>query len=365
MTRMRRIAMRRPVMFSTPFALGLLSTVLIVVGTDVRADEISLKPDAVPKGGSIRLVGTILAESPAAVRIQTTAGTTDVPLGQIDSITYTGQPAGLSQGRIRDRAGDPIGALELYGKAVAEVGSATTPVAAAARFGQASAQARLAESDPGARAQAFKMLDSFVTTFPSSRQLGPALEAIVRLSIAADDVPRAEAAATRMASIPSLADRAAMLQARVMVKKGDTDAALKKLEPLVAAAKKGTPGAVELGLAQAETLSAAGRASEAEAAARAVIAACPPEQADVQALAHNTLGDCLRASGKLKDALLAYLKTDILYDEDREQHARALSRIAQLWRQLGQPERADEAAARLRETYPMSPFTLAIDKPGA
>jgi tetratricopeptide (TPR) repeat protein len=177
-------------------------------------------------------------------------------------------------------------------------------------------------------------------------------------------VARAEAAAARMATVAGLADRAALLQARVMVKKGQAEAALKTLEPLLAAAAKGSPGAVELGLARAETLSAAGRASEAEAAAREVIAACEPENAEVQAVAHNTLGDCLRSSGKLKDALLAYLKTDILYDEDREQHARALARIAQLWRQLGQPERADEAAARLRELYPKSPFTAEAGKPG-
>ena len=41
------------------------------------------------------------------------------------------------------------------------------------------------------------------------------------------------------------------------------------------------------------------------------------------ASAYNTLGDCLRAAGRPKDALIAYLHTDVLFAKDKEQHPRA------------------------------------------
>jgi hypothetical protein len=47
-----------------------------------------------------------------------------------------------------------------------------------------------------------------------------------------------------------------------------------------------------------------------------------------------TLGDCLRAANRPKDALIAYLHTDLLSTKDKEEYPRALDAIADLFRQL-------------------------------
>ncbi len=75
-----------------------------------------------------------------------------------------------------------------------------------------------------------------------------------------------------------------------------------------------------------------------------MIKAAPAEDAATQAAAHNTLGDCLRAAGRPKEALYAYLHTDILFSKEKDEHAKALAQIAQLWRdpQLNRPDRAEE-----------------------
>ena len=71
-------------------------------------------------------------------------------------------------------------------------------------------------------------------------------------------------------------------------------------------------------------------------------------------MAYNALGDCLRAANRPKDALLAYLHTDLLYSKDRQEHPRALFQIEKLFRLLKQDGRANEYAQRLRQEYPHS-----------
>lgn len=320
-------------------------------------DDVVLAPDATIKAPGGRFVGTIQSESPTAVRIQPASGAAqDVPIDQIGSITYTGQPAAVALAESRERIGDLDGAAEQFKKAAGEASASKPLIVEAVRFAQARVSAEAALSDPSKVSDAITQLDGFVKAHPRGRHLAPALEFLSRLALAKNDTAKADEAATSLAAIPWAADKAAILKARVLVKKGQAGPALKTLDTLIAAAPKGSSKSIELRLARAETLAADNKFSDAETAVLEVIKETPPEKAGVQAVAHNTLGDCYRASGKLKDALFAYLKTDVLYDKDKEQHARALYEIAQLWRKLNQAERADDAMARLRQQYPQSPY---------
>jgi tetratricopeptide (TPR) repeat protein len=109
-------------------------------------------------------------------------------------------------------------------------------------------------------------------------------------------------------------------------------------------------------LAKAENLAALKKYKEAETLLREAIAGSPAEDATAQATAYNTLGDCFRAANRPKDALIAYLHTDLLYAKNKEEHPRALYRIQSLFRQLKQDGRADEFAQRLKQEYPRSPW---------
>ena len=96
-----------------------------------------------------------------------------------------------------------------------------------------------------------------------------------------------------------------------------------------------------------------------------MIQATPPEDYQTQSAAYNTLGDCLRAAGKPKEALDAYLHTDILYSKDKEQHPRALAHISQLWRTLRRDDRADEVWQQLKKDYPNSKWLSAARSTGS
>jgi tetratricopeptide (TPR) repeat protein len=342
--------------------LGHVLGILVLLAGAPRGDEVVLVPDATVKVPGGRLVGQIISESPNSVRIKPNTGAEqDIPVDQIESVTYTGQPASLPLAESRESNGALTEALEQYKKAVTE--SASKPlINQAAQYGQARILYELAKADPARADEAIAAMDAFVKAHRSSRHLGPALEALARLTLQKGQADRAEQALNSLSAIPWAADRAAVLKARVLAGKGQRDEALQAIDKLIASSPKGSARTDEARLARAELLAAAGQFAEAEQTVRAVIADTNPELADLQALAHNTLGDCLRSAGKQKDALFAYLETDILYDQDKEQHARALYQIAQLWRDLKQQARADETMSRLRQLYPQSPYLTAAPK---
>jgi tetratricopeptide (TPR) repeat protein len=329
------------------------------------ADDVTLLPGAAFKVSGGKLSGTITAETPTTLTIQTGGGAAqNVPVEAIASVTYAGQPGLLTLADSRVAAGNLAEALDQYARAATEAAGRPL-IAQAAQFARAKALAELARSDPKRQNEAIAALDAFLKANPRSRHVGPALEGLARLSLARKDAAKAGPAAAQLAAIPWAADRAAVLQARVQSLQGQPDAAGQTLDALIARLPAESPARSEARLVRAEVLAAGGKTSEAEAAVREVIAESSPEAVEIQAAAQNTLGDCLRAAGKPKEALFAYLHTDILHDADRDQHARALAAIAALWRELKQPERADEALRRLKSLYPQSPYTAAATAPPA
>ncbi len=69
---------------------------------------------------------------------------------------------------------------------------------------------------------------------------------------------------------------------------------------------------------------------------------------------YNTLGDAHLALGQLEEAKLSFLRTDLLFASDSENHAEALYQLAKLWEKTGDPQRAIDAKTRLKERYAAS-----------
>jgi tetratricopeptide (TPR) repeat protein len=340
-------------------ALGSIVALIMCVQVRAVADDVVLIPGATFKAPGNRVRGTVQSESPTEVKLDSPANT--VPTDQIASITYNQQPPSFQLAESRASTGALAEAADLYQKAAGEAAGKDF-IVRAAQFGRGRALAELATSDPNRAPAAYEALDTFIRTYPSSRQLPAALETIARLAIQKKDFDRADKALVDLAKIPWAAQRAAVLQARVLNHREQYDAALAALDKLLAAVTKDSPKYREIQLARAETLAGLKKFDDAESTVRAVIDAAGGEDASLQALAHNTLGDCLRAAGRPKDALFAYLYTDIIYGSDKDQDARALSQIAQLWRELRRDDRADEVLERLKQEYPNSPWLAAATR---
>jgi tetratricopeptide (TPR) repeat protein len=337
----------------TTYIIGSLILVLALAAW-AGADEVMLVAGSTVKAAGNRVRGTIQSETPTEVRLE---GQT-IPVEQIASINYTGQPANMTLAETRESAGTLSEAADLYQKAAAEAAGKELLVRAA-QFGRARVLADLAHGDPTKAGQALEALEGFIKANPSSRQLGPALESLARLAMQKDDFDRATRALTELGKIPWAADRSAVLKARVFNRRGQFDQAIAGLDKILTGVPKDSARYREAQLARAESLSGLKKFDEAEATVLDVIKTAPAEDAEAQASAYNTLGDCLRAADKPKDALRAYLHTDILYAKDKEQHARALAQIAQLWRTLRRDDRAEEIVERLKQEYPNSPWLAA------
>ena len=322
----------------------------------VRGDEVVLVPNSTVKGAvGGRVRGAVQTETPTEVTVKLGTTTISVPTGEIVSIKYDGQPPDMVLADLRESSGLLSEAADLYKKAAAA--AAGKPfVAQSALFHQAKDTAEVAMADPARAAEAIVLLDAFVKGNASGRHVVAALETLARLQLQKGDVVAVEKTIAALEKQPQGADRAAVLRARVFAKKGDHEKAISELDRMIKNSPEGSTRQREARLAKAESLATLKKFAEAETDVRAVIKATSPEDVQAQSAAYNTLGDCLRAAGKPKDALLAYLHTDLLYAKDKEQHPRALANAAQIFRELKRDDRADELLQRLKQEYPQSPW---------
>jgi tetratricopeptide (TPR) repeat protein len=328
----------------------------MLAGGVAGADEVTLVPGATLKGAiGGRVRGTVQSESPGEVLVQLGTNTTNVPTNQILSIRYDGQSPNFQLAETREAAGLLTEAAELFRKAAAESAGKPYPERAA-RFREAEVLTDLALIEPERMKEARDKLTLFIQANGTSRQIAAALQCMAKLQLHGGDFAGANATMAALERLPGAAERAAVLRAKILARQGKHDAAIAELDRLIATSPKGSVRQRAALLAKAESLAGMKRFKEGEELVREVIKASPPEDAAAQAPAYNTLGDCLRAANRPKDALIAYLHTDLLYSKDKEEHPRALRHIEELFRQLKQDARADEFAQRLKQEYPRSPW---------
>ena len=318
------------------------------------ADDVVLIPGSTVKqaiAGRVR--GMVESESPSGVVVRLGAGTTSVPIDQIASIRYDGQTATLQLAETRLTAGQLAEAADLFNKAAGE--STDKPfVLQKALYGEAATLAELGLVEPARQKDARDKLSRFVQSYPNSRHIIPARAALIRIQLASGDFKGAEVTLAGLARLPQAKDRAAVLRAKILAKQGRHEEAIADLDRLLGALPDRSAAQREAKLIKAESLVGVKKFKEAETLLQQVIQAAPPEDVATQSAAYNTLGDCLRAANRPKDALLAYLHTDLLYSKDRQEHPRALDQIEKLFRVLKQDGRADDYAQRLRQEYPRS-----------
>jgi tetratricopeptide (TPR) repeat protein len=348
--------MQRILLTSIAFGLAL--------ATSARADNVNLIPNSTVKapGGVVR--GTVVAESPTEVKVR--SGTTEqsVPVSQIASIRYDGSPGSFALAQLRENAGNLTEAAENYKKAAVEAASKPF-VVEDSLFHQARVTGDLGLTDPAKTDAAIALLDSFLKTYASGRHVVPALESLAKLQMQKGSYDAVGQTIDRLAKIPETADRAAVLRAKVASRKGEHAGSIAELDTIIGSAPEGSTKRRDAQLAKAESLVALKKFPEAESLVRGVIKAAPAEDFGTQAVAHNTLGDCLRAAGHPRDAMFAYLHTDLLFFKDKEEHPKALAKIVQLWREQKRDDRADEVLERLKQEYPRSPYTAAAAKPAS
>ena len=124
-----------------------------------------------------------------------------------------------------------------------------------------------------------------------------------------------------MKRVPWAGEKSATWNAPVLSKRGKHAEAITAIDAVAAKLPEGSAQREAL-LAKAESLAGLSKFDDAEKLAREVIKSAEVGRGFRRAVTWNTLGDCLREANKPKEALLAYLHTDLLFGDDKEQHAR-------------------------------------------
>lgn len=341
-------------------SMSLVGALLLTSGAARAQDEVTYFDRATKKED--RVSGTIQQENPGKVTIKPVTGATrDVAaqdvrdvlynLSAVEKNEYRGaaarEAAAEKEAKPDQRKKDLGEALTRYQALVPKVKGEA--VKRHVQFKVAKILARQADDDPAKADAAASALKKFKTDHPNAWQIGACTDLLARLLIAKKDYEGAQKAYQELEATPNLApaarQEANLKAAGVMVKAGKYAEAEKRLRELAKDIPAASPEGVRLQLTLAECEAASGKADEGVKRLTAVLDQITDP--DMKAAAYNALGDCHRAAQRPKDALWAYLWVDVIYNQNRQEHARALYHLVGLFQELKDEKRTKEYRAKL------------------
>jgi tetratricopeptide (TPR) repeat protein len=229
------------------------------------------------------------------------------------------------------------------------------------QFYKALCAAKLTTMGKGMVAEAGKMMQAFVDENPKSYHYFQASEIVGDLLVSTQQYAQAAEYYKRLenAPWPDYKMRAGVAAGRALLSQGKIREAETTFDRVIDAIAEGDLAqsqrlAARLGKANA--LTAEKKTDAAIHLVEDVLNTGNTEDALLMSRAYNALGTAYRASGKPKEALLAFLHVDVLYPSQPETHAEALANLAELWQEVHKPERANAARKTLEEQYRDSPW---------
>jgi tetratricopeptide (TPR) repeat protein len=230
-------------------------------------------------------------------------------------------------------------------------------IAADIAFYKAYCQAKLAITAGGDKAAAIVKVLEWAKTNANNFHFYESAELLGDLSVAAGQSADAVRyyGSLSAAPWPDYQMKGNIAVGRALVAEKKYAEALAKFEAVAAASDSSAEADAQKRLAttgKAVCLAETGKADEGVALLQALIKDNNPEDDKVLfARAYTALGNCYLKQSKNKEALQAFLFTDILFDADADAHAEALYHLSKLWAEVNKSERAQQAKALLKDRY--------------
>jgi tetratricopeptide (TPR) repeat protein len=292
-----------------------------------------------------------------------------IPANEVVDIDWDGEPAEFGVARGHEAAGNYPLALEQLTEAADKAKGLDAKIKADINFYIARSAARAAMADPAQSADAIQKLKAFTSAERENFRFFEAQELLAEVALRSNDVPVADTAFNSLTQAPwpdtKMLGKVGL--ARVLLASNNLAGAKTGFDE-VAAMETKTPAEtsrkLQAMLGQATCLLKQTQPAEALKIIDQVIEQATIEETRTLAEAYVRQGDCLAASGAgAKDAILSYLHVDVIpaLAEERDYHAEALYHLSKLWGAVTQPSRAAEAAAKLQQLYPNSPWAQKKD----
>jgi len=339
----------------------------LACGRDINAqsvDRVQLIRGAA--AGSGTLAGEVVKVSPNAIELQNQQGqAVSIPIDQVRDVILADAPEPLRNAQAMILRDDAAGALAELGKLTPEdMAGVPRLVTMQLDFAKAAAAGKLAAATEEGLPAAAAGLGEFLAKHPQSHLVYAASEILASVLARQKDFPAAARSIANLAQGPAAYRvRAAAAQGSLLFQqdkwpeaRAQYEAALKiDLDPGDRAGHQERIGA-EFG--RARCLAREGRGEDAVKAVRQSLATIDPSDRDLLARGYAALGDAFRASpGGNQDAILAFLRVDLIYNSLPDAHAEALYNLADLWTQERNPERSRACQQALETTYPDSGWT--------
>jgi tetratricopeptide (TPR) repeat protein len=308
-----------------------------------------------------RLSVTVTGSTRDGLSVQERGGAErQVSVSEVVDVQFDGEPQELRTARnlmARGRFSDALEELAKIDEKTA--GGLTELMKTDLDYVSAASAARTAlldASNSDRLREAGRQALAFVTAHPQSFRYYNTCELVGDLLAASGDTAKASQFYDRLEAGPAAIQiRAATARGRMLLAADDHAGAVAAFEQAEAIAADDAASLEQkrlAGLGRAQALSALGRGAEAIAVVNQLLDGANPEDAELLGPAYNALGDAHRAAGRLQDAAIAYLTVDLVYNGSPAAHAEALAKLAEVWDEIGQPERGREARSTLQTTYP-------------
>jgi tetratricopeptide (TPR) repeat protein len=319
------------------------------------------------KGVTAQLHGDVTSISRTEIVITGHTNKKDyhVPANEVERVRWESEAPQLSQIRIEERNGQFDKAIEGYQAALKDITSENLRTDVEFLLARTTATKALRDEDK--YDDAIALLEKFRTAHPTSFRYYEALRLLAQLYMTKGDVEKGNAALQAMADAPwtDFKMETDILRAKVALAHDDVAGALKALEAVIAIAPS-TPAEksrrYEALLTKAACLQKQTKYQQASEVLSGILEEADDEDTKTLAETCIRLGDCYQSGGRTKEAILAYLRVDILFPKEKKQDAEALYYLSRLFAQDGKGDKASEAAARLQDRYPRSPWTARLTK---
>ncbi|MBY0527750.1 MAG: hypothetical protein K2R98_30410 [Gemmataceae bacterium] len=304
--------------------------------------------------------GEITAEDPAKITVK---GLKDpIPAADVQDVSYAGRnpidrrktynDAIASEAKI-----EKAGAGAARKKAIEDTIQAYTAAQADYKAHPAATRhleykvarltARLAGEDASQRKSAIALLAKFKKDHPSSWQIIGCVQKLADLQIEAEDFKGAVASLKDLQDMKTLPDdvraRLPRLMVEVLVKSKDFTAAASQIEGLLKNMKKDDPDFFPLTVMK---LQMEGNVKDQlEPTVKKFEGLIKDTKGnDKLAVCYNSLGNLYLANNRPKEALYQFLYVDLVYNDNKDEQARACAELAKLFEKIKQPSRAKEYA---------------------
>ncbi|HZN36204.1 MAG TPA: hypothetical protein VFB80_20385 [Pirellulaceae bacterium] len=301
------------------------------------------------------------------VKLDTSGLSRDFQVNEIRSITYADEPSELNSARnaaVRKSYSEALTDL----KKLDGMPPTRDVIRQDVEFYKALSLAKLAMTEGGDKAAASAAMLNFAKSAPQNFHFYEAAEVMGDLAVASGNFADAVRFYGPVATAPwgDYQMRANNAIGRALAADKQFDPAIGKFDAVLASDLATAEAVHQKQLAtvgKSVCLAETGKADQGIAALQEIIAKNDPADAALFARTYNALGRCYLKQTKPKEALQAFLHTDLLFSAEPDAHAEALFYLSTLWNDMNKTERGLAARTTLQQRYAGSVWNNSNRKP--